>query len=236
MSSIAIIPARSGSKGLIDKNIKKLNNKPLMAYSIEAAIESKMFDSVVVSTDSEEYALIAKKYGAEVPFLREASLANDLASSWDVVEDVLRRYEKSGVVFENFMLLQPTSPLRSDIDIIEAYKIMKNKNAQAVVSVCEVDHSPLWSNTLPTNQSLACFIDDKNNIQRQKLEQYYRINGAIYLINTEFFYSSHEIYRKGCYAYIMDKERSIDIDTYLDFKIAETILDCTYNLGGSRRI
>ena len=97
MKNLAIIPARSGSKGLKDKNIKLLNGKPLMAYTIEAAIQSKMFDEVMVSTDSEEYADIAKKYGAKVPFMRSSELSNDTASSWDVVRDVLHKYKKDGM-------------------------------------------------------------------------------------------------------------------------------------------
>ena len=96
MKNLAIIPARSGSKGLKDKNIKLLNGKPLMAYTIEAAIQSKMFDEVMVSTDSEEYADIAKKYGAKVPFMRSSELSNDTASSWDLVRDVLHKYKKDG--------------------------------------------------------------------------------------------------------------------------------------------
>ena len=110
MRSIAIIPARSGSKGLPDKNIKPLNGKPLLAYSIEAALASGLFDTVHVSTDSERYAGIARRYGADEPFLRSAETSSDTASSEDAIREVLRRYEEMGQRFDAFMLLQPTSP------------------------------------------------------------------------------------------------------------------------------
>ena len=118
VNNIAIITARSGSKGLRDKNIKMLCGKPLMAYSIEAAINSKMFKTIMVSTDSEEYACIAKEYGAEVPFLRTPENSTDKAGSWETVAEVVRRYYDEGVRFETVCLLQPTSPLRLPEDII----------------------------------------------------------------------------------------------------------------------
>ena len=117
MKNIAIIPARSGSKGVRDKNIRNLCGKPLMAYTIEAALESGEFDEVMVSTDSEHYAEIARKYGASVPFLRSAKTASDSASSWDMVDEVLNCYAMLGKSFDTFCLLQPTSPLRDKKDI-----------------------------------------------------------------------------------------------------------------------
>ena len=137
MKNIAIIPARSGSKGLKDKNIKPLMGKPLLAYSIEAAMQSNMFDTVMVSTDSETYAKIARKYGAEVPFLRSAETSSDTASSWDAVAEVLNGYAAIDRCFDTFMLLQPTSPLRTAGDIVGAYRTMEEKDANTVVSLCE---------------------------------------------------------------------------------------------------
>ena len=113
MKNIAIIPARAGSKGLPDKNIKLLNGKPLLQYSVEAALGSGCFDKVMVSTDSEKYAEIAREAGAEVPFLRSAYTSTDKASSWDMVEEVLDGYERLGWTFDTFCLLQPTSPMRT---------------------------------------------------------------------------------------------------------------------------
>ncbi len=225
MNNLAIIPARSGSKGLKDKNIKLLNGKPLIAYSIEAADQSGIYSHILVSTDSEMYGEIAIKYGAEVPFYRSEENASDVASSWDVVKEVLRKYMEMGVEFDTFTLLQPTSPLRKTEDILNAYQIFKEKNATAVVSVCEMEHSPLWSNTLPEDNSLSGFLKSESNKQRQKLETFYRINGAIYMAKVKEFLKDTNLYRDNCYAYKMSSERSIDIDTELDFKIAETIIN-----------
>lgn len=223
MKSIAIIPARSGSKGLKDKNIKDLCGKPLIAYTIEAAINSKMFDIVMVSTDSEKYAEISRKYGAEIPFLRSSATSSDTASSWDVVREVLERYKDLGQVFDNIMLLQPTSPLRTAKDIVDAFQLKKKKRAKAIVSVCEMDHSPLWSNTLPESLSMEGFIQT-NSVPRQQIPTYYRINGAIYLVETSILYSDKRIFDNNCFAYIMPRDRSVDIDTELDFDIAEVVI------------
>lgn len=221
MRNIAIIPARSGSKGLKDKNIKLLCGKPLMAYSIEAAIESKMFDEVFVSTDSPEYAKIARTHGANVPFLRSRELSSDTASTWDVVKETLIRFRELGYEFDTFALLQPTSPLRTSEDIINAYRIMEKKNANAVVSVCEVDHSPLWCNTLPEDGALSGFLNREIIAKpRQELQTYYRINGAVYLVKVNYFENSKDIYDSNCYAYIMEKSKSIDIDDQTDMDIA----------------
>lgn len=225
MGNIAIIPARSGSKGLKDKNIKLLNGKPLLAYSIEAAKKSDLFDEIFVSTDSERYAEIARNFGASVPFLRSEELSSDTASSWDVVKDALLNYKKSGKEFDTITLLQPTSPLRSCYDIIIGYQKLEKENANAVIAVCEVDHSPLWCNTLPENNSLDGFLNqDLVKKPRQSLPTYYRINGALYIVKTEYLMSTDNIYEKKCFAIVMPKENSVDIDDRMDFIIAETIL------------
>lgn len=224
MKNIAIIPARSGSKGLKDKNIRLLNGKPMLAYSIEAAIKSRVFDCVYVSTDSEIYADIGRKYGAEIPFLRSEQLSTDTAKSWDVVLDALFRYENLGKQFDMVTLLQPTSPLRDAEEIRNAYEEYKDKKAKAVVSVCEMEHSPLWSNTLPESLSMDQFVKPRDNQARQRLQTYYRINGAIYMVDIMFLKQDMNIYRQGCFAYIMDDRKSIDIDTQLDFDMAEMLM------------
>jgi CMP-N,N'-diacetyllegionaminic acid synthase len=224
LRNIAIIPARSGSKGLPDKNIKILNGKPLMAYTIEAARNSNLFDEIFVSTDSHEYASIAREWGASVPFFRNNELSTDTASSWDVVKDTLINYQAMGKEYDSVFLLQPTSPLRKSEDIINGYKIFKNKKAKAVVAVCEVDHSPLWCNALPEDYSLENFLNrDLINDPRQNLQTYYRINGALYIVNIEYFMSTDNIYNEKCFAVLMPKDRSIDIDDAIDFKIAEAL-------------
>jgi len=226
--NLAIIPARSGSKGLKDKNIKLLNGKPLLAYAIDAARDSGIFDEIFVSTDSELYARIAKECGAEVPFLRSAKTATDTASSWDVVKETIYCYGQMGKNFDMVTLLQPTTPLRTAEDILRAYEIYQKGSTNAVVSVCEVDHSPLWCNTLPKDHSMANFIrKEVQALSRQQLENYYRINGAIYMFQVNYFLRSDCIYDNNCFAYIMSKERSIDIDDAFDFKLAEAFINIT---------
>jgi CMP-N,N'-diacetyllegionaminic acid synthase len=223
---IAIIPARSGSKGIKDKNIRPLAGKPLIAYTILAAKESGIFDEVFVSTDSSAYADISKDYGASVPFLREQFLAGDTVSSWDVAKYSLLQYKNIGYKFDVAVLLQPTSPLRIVSDIKESIEVYQKKDANAIVSVCEVDHSPLWSNTLPEDFSLNKFIKKSiENKTRQLLKKYYRINGALYIVSVNYLMRSTNIYRDRCFAYVMPKMRSVDIDDEYDFLLAEMLLN-----------
>ena len=226
MRNIAIIPARSGSKGLKDKNIRLLNGKPLLAYTIEAALESECFETVMVSTDSKEYAKIAKEYGAQVPFLRNEENSKDSASPWEVVKEVLDNYKSLGEEFDTFALLQPTSPLRNAQDIKNAYAQLEEKRANAVVSMCDLECSMHLVNTLPDDLSMTGFISNEQyNKRRQDIRTYYRFNGAIYISKTESFYRHMNIYDDECYAYIMDRKRSYDIDDEFDLKVAEAILN-----------
>ena len=226
MRNLAIIPARSGSKGLKDKNIKMLSGKPLLAYTIEAAKESGLFDEIIVSTDSKEYADISKLWGASVPFYRTAELSTDTASSWDVVKEVLEKFKGLGKEFETVSLLQPTSPLRTSDDIIECYKVMKEKEANFVVSVCPMDHTPLWANLLPDDCSMENFIrPEVIKMPRQSIPTYYRINGALYTIKVDYLMKSTNIYNEKSYAIVMNKENSVDIDDQLDFTIAEVLIN-----------
>ena len=224
MRNLAIIPARSGSKGIKDKNIKELAGKPLIAYSIEAALQSNQFEEVMVSTDSDSYADIAKKHGASVPFLRSDATSTDTASSWDMVDEVLKKYQESGRKFDTFCLLQPTSPLRTAEHIRLAYDLYKEKASFSVVSVCEVEHSPLWCGHLSPSQEMDNFIDVDNMRQRQAGDKFYRLNGAIYIVNIKHFMKDRFLYQKGSYAYIMAQDESVDIDTELDFQLAELLI------------
>ena len=225
MKNIAIIPARSGSKGLKDKNIKLLGGKPLLTYTIEAAAASGCFAEIHVSTDSPEYAKIAESFGAAVPFLRAESLAGDTAGSWEVVKMVLDKYEHSGQVFDTVALLQPTSPLRTAGDIRNSYTLLAEKRADMIVAVCAAEHSPLWMNTLPENQSMDGFLDlNRLAGNRQALPVYYRINGALYIGRTEFIRRQTNYYQAGTYAYVMTKNASVDIDDAQDFEWAEYLL------------
>lgn len=225
MNNLAIITARSGSKGLPDKNIKLLAGRPLLAYSIAAAQDSGVFAEIFVSTDSAEYADIAKKYGASVPFLRSKDTAQDTSSSWDVVKETVKKYKEIGREFDTIALLQPTSPLRTASDIVSAYRLLHEKNADAMVAVCETDHSPLWCNILPDDLSMKEFVrDEVKNQPRQRLPLFYRINGALYIVKSDLLTDNFELYSNKCYAYIMEKKYSIDIDDEFDFCVAEMML------------
>lgn len=221
---VAIIPARSGSKGLKDKNIKLLNGKPLIAYTIEAAQRAQLFDDIIVSTDSKKYAEIAIQYGASVPFLRPEQLAADESSSNDVILYTLNELEKNDQTFDYFMLLQPTSPFRSEIDIMNAIKLLWDKKGHSVVSVCEAETSPLLMNTIDSSLSMENFLDRQNNKRRQDLTSFYRLNGAIYLSNTEIYKRNRSFYEENSFAYIMDKKSSVDIDDMFDFIVAKALI------------
>lgn len=228
---LAIIPARSGSKGLVNKNIKILKGKHLIGYTIEAANNSNIFDNIIVSTDSKEYADISMSYGAEVPFLREKDLAGDEVSTNYVIVDLLKKLKKLGKEYDSFMVLQPTSPLRDENDIINAFELFVQKNANSVVSMCECEYSPLLSRRLDVNGCLDGFLSGINKLRRQDLKSYYRLNGAIYLSKVEYFLKYKDFYKKDCYAYIMNKEKSVDIDDDLDFKFAEFLLSINQMKG-----
>lgn len=221
-SFLAIIPARSGSKGLKDKNIKELNGKPLMAYTIEAAIKSKIFDSIILSTNSEEYAEIGRSYGAEIPFIRSSSLSKDNTSTIDVITNVLETLESVGKKYDYFILLQPTSPLRSEKNILESIEILFDKNANSVISICELDHPSNINIKIKEDNTLD--FEESNNIRRQAMKKEYRINGAIYICEIKYFMKYKNFYKEKAYPYIMDKESSIDIDYIYDFKYAEYLI------------
>lgn len=223
---IAIIPARSGSKGLPDKNIRQLNGKPMMGYTIEAAKNSGIFEDVIVSTDSDKYAKIAEKYGARVPFLRPERLSIDTASTKDVIIHAIKKMKTEfHKGYDLFMLLQPTSPLRNAEHIKEAYDLFKNKKANAVVSVCKADHNPKLYKKLDNSLSLDGFLDDIKSVRRQDMADYYRLNGAIYLSDINYFLSYKNFFKLDSYAYKMGKKESVDIDGIIDFKLAQVLLD-----------
>lgn len=214
---IAVIPARQGSKRLPNKNILELKGKPLITWSIEAGLGSKYIDKVIVSTDSKEIAKISLKAGAEVPFIRPDELATDTATSYDVVKHAVDHYNNG---FDLVLLLQPTSPLRNSKDIDDALELFIQKKADAIISVCEVEHSPSLCNTLPQDHSLKGFL------RSQDLSKHYRINGGIYIVSIDKFLKEKTFFiSERIYAYVMPQTRSVDIDTELDFKTAKALLN-----------
>ena len=219
---LAIIPARGGSKRLPRKNVLDLNGKPLIAYSIEAGLDSSYIDKVVVTSDNDEILTISKKYGA-ITINRPNELASDTATTFDAIKHAVDNYEK----YDYIVLLQPTSPLRDRDHIDKAIELLESKNADAIVSVCKMDHSPLWSNTLDESLSMAGFLKDEAlNKRSQDLEKYYRLNGAIYICKTEKLLEEKSFFLKeNIFSYVMDRKSSVDIDEEIDFKIAEVILN-----------
>lgn len=222
---LAIIPARGGSKGVPKKNIKKLNGKPLIYYTIKAAKESKIFDKIIVSTDDKRIAEISIQYGASIPFLRPAYLATDNAKSINVILHAIKELKKKGEMYDYVMKLQPTSPLRKSTDILNATKLLFEKKGNSIISVSKCENHPLWTNTLKDNLKMDNFLKEEiKNKNRQELQTYYRINGAIYLSQISTLVKNKDWYKKNSYAYIMKSERSIDIDNYIDFKLAEILI------------
>ena len=223
---IGIIPARGGSKGLPRKNILPLLGKPLIAWTIEQAHASKYLDKVIISTDDDEIAEISKQYGAQVPFMRPQELASDTAKSDDVMSHAIEWLESKGMFYDLIVKLQPTSPNRSSEDIDNAIELLFEKNARSVVSICEAQYLPQWSNILPEDGCLKDFMSrDIVNSNRQEFPTYYRLNGAVYLAYCYFLKTNGSFLGAGSYAYIMPRERSIDIDDEIDFKFAECLLE-----------
>ena len=220
---IAIILARKGSNRLVNKNILPFAGKPLIAWTITEAKKSKHIDDIIVSSDSDEILKISKKYGSKI-IKRPKNLAKDTSTSTEAIVHVFENMRES---YEYLILLQPTSPLRTEKHISEAFELLKNRNADSIVSVCKMDHSPLWSNILPEDDSMIDFIDeDIIDIRSQDLEEYYRINGAIYICRKEKFLKNRGLFLKeNIYAYKMPKNCSIDIDDKFDFELAESIFE-----------
>ncbi|HDC4521352.1 MULTISPECIES: cytidylyltransferase domain-containing protein [Enterobacter cloacae complex] len=229
MKKIAIIPARGGSKRLPGKNIKKICGRPLIEWTIEAALKSKLFDRIIVSTDSDEIREISIRAGAEVPYLRSPELSSDTATTNDVVTDIVNWLEGTGVVVSTIMILQPTSPLRTETDIINAFDLMVEKKAKAIVSVCEIEHPIQYCNVLEDDLSMDNFIPEASIKRTQDLPTYYRLNGSIYLFNRDYVSNINTIYSKGTFAYIMNRFNSIDIDEEIDFELAEILLSKRIN-------
>jgi CMP-N-acetylneuraminic acid synthetase len=226
-SFFALIPARSGSKRLPHKNKRLLCGKPLIAWTIEAALRSRYLDTVCVSTDDQQIIEIARSKHAEAPFLRPTALAIDQATSASVLMHAIDYYKANmGKSFDCVVLLQPTSPLRTADDIDRAIEYYFSTGASAVVSVCPQEHTPILSMTLPADYSLSEFIERYEGLSLEEKKQvYYRVNGALYICREDTFTSEQSFFpRCGTYAFVMPQDRSVDIDTELDFFIAESIL------------
>lgn len=217
MKKIAIITARSGSKGLPNKNVLLVEGKPLMAYSIEAAIESGEFEKIIVSTDSQEYIDLLAHYPIE--FIKRAPhLAGDKASSFVVIEDVLQQYQST--VFDYFVLLQPTSPLRTAQHIQEACAKFEAQfeHFDFCVSVSDAHKPTTLTRPIEEDESLKHFQLDYSNYARQQYHPEYSPNGAIFIAKPTVYLEQKHFYGAKSLAYFMDKDVSVDIDDRQDFE------------------
>lgn len=221
----ALIPARGGSKRLPGKNIKLLCGKPLIAWTIETAKASTYIDSVIVSTDDIEIKEISEKFGAEAPFIRPDYLSHDTASSFDVIKHAIEflNIDKSKHLI---VLLQPTSPLRTVAELNQALEFFLKKTADGVVSISETEHSPMWSNTLPNDGCMSNFIRPEVQGKRsQDLPKFFRLNGSIYIYETLTLLEQAKIFfDENVYGFETSLDTAVDIDTALDFLVAETII------------
>lgn len=229
---VAVIPARAGSKGLPGKNILPLLGKPVLVYTVEAALQARTLDRVILSTDSEEIAEVGRRAGVEAPFLRPPELATDSAHPTAVLEHAITYLaDTEGYETELVVTLQPTSPLRLAGDIDDAVRLLQgNPNMDSVITIMEVGLPPYW--VLRTDGPyLRPFVDDGTDyslMRRQELEQTYRPNGAVYVTRRELLKDRGLIFSafsQGKTGYIiMDPIRSLDIDTETDFKVIEAVL------------
>lgn len=221
-SVLAVIPARGGSKGLPRKNILDLAGKPLIAWTIEAAKESAIIDRLILSSDDEEIIQVAKQWGCDAPFVRPEYLAEDQSTSVDVALHALDAVEGS---YDYIVWLQPTTPLRLAADIDAALKICMEKDAPSCVSVVDAGKSPYWMYSLDREDALQPIMSrDLSSRQRQELPVAYTLNGAVYVTKTQWLREHRKFMNGGTYAHVMPPERSIDIDSELDFKVAGMLL------------
>lgn len=222
---LCVIPARGGSKGLPGKNIKKLLGKPLIAYSIQQAKASGLIDRIIVSTDSQEIAKIAKQYGAEVPFIRPKILAADKSGTIEVLlhaVDWLKRNDKYD--FDVLVLLHANTPLRKSEDINNCLETLINKKAENIFSVTEASRNPYFNMVEIDKKNRPRLVKKGNFATRQSAPKVFDMNSSIYVWRRDVLRDKKNIFLKKTLLYLMPKERSVDIDDYIDFKTAEMIL------------
>lgn len=220
---IAIVPARGGSKGLPGKNIKNLLDKPMIAYTIEEALKSRYITEVIISTNCEEIEEAAIKYGAKSPFLRPEYLATDSAKAIDNYIYTIDRLNKEfDYDIKEFVVLQPTSPLRKAEDIDGAIKLFKDKNADSVISYTEEHHPIEWHKYIAEDGKFENIFEEKL-LNRQEIKKSYFPNGAVFVFDYELI-KQGKYYSDNSYAYIMPRNRSIDVDTIEDFRYIEFLM------------
>jgi len=221
---LAIIPARSGSKGIPQKNIKSFLGKPLITRTIQETNKSRFIDKTIVSTDSEEIANLAKSNGAEAPFIRPEEYSTDNSLAKDVILHTLDWITHNQEPFHYFIYLQPTSPFRTSVHIDSALKKLIRSRASSMVAVKEVKEHPKLMKIIDRDGFLFNLMNySKKDINRQDFENLFLINGALYISKCDVFIKHKSFYEKECMPFIMDEFSSIDLDTLEDWNFAEYI-------------
>jgi len=222
---LGLITARGGSKSIPKKNLKEIVGKPLIAYTIEAASQSSLLARTVVSTDSDEIAGIARSLGAEVPFMRPKEISGDTSTSLEAAQHALRELLKKEERYDYLMILQPTSPLRTSDDIDACIRIAEESGADSVMSMVELSDFSLRKLKRIENGKIYPLIEDEGTFsgRRQDGEPVYKRNTAIYLTKTSLI-EKGDLFGNDSRAYIMPRERSIDINEPVDFELAEFFL------------
>lgn len=223
---LAIITARGGSKGVKDKNIRPLAGKPLITWTIDAARASRSVDRVVVTTDSDAIAQVARDAGADVPFLRPAEYAGDLSKQEDAFLHAMRWVETNDKRYDFVMLLAPTNPLRdaAEIDAVSA-ALVANPHARAIFTVIPASHHPFFMNTLPADGSLKGFVPEEHKLKnRQELPAYYALSASVCILEWDHFVEHQSFLTPETYAFVTTEENGHDINSPLDFAVAEALM------------
>ncbi len=224
---LCTICARGGSKGVKNKNIKMLHGKPLIAYTIEQAKQSGLFEHIVISTDSDEIAKIASKYGAEVFFKRDAKMASDTAGKLDVIKDAFVKSEEYyNTTFDYLVDLDATAPLRDVEDIVNSFKQFKENNNDNLITAMPSRRSPYF-NLVEVDKNAKVSLSktlDSPILRRQDAPKSYDMNASIYIWKRETILTKNKLFLENTGLYVMPEERSIDIDSELDFKFVEFLI------------
>ncbi len=220
MKTLAMITARGGSKRIPRKNIKEFNGKPIIAYSIEAALKSGAFDEVMVSTDDQEIADIARKYGASVPFLRSEKTANDFATTVDVIDEVISEYHSRGTDFDMFACIYPTAPFITSEKLKEAVEKLSSSDADSLIPVVRFSYPP--QRAMEIHDGKLVFRQPENLSKRsQDLEPHYHDAGQFYVVRTESFLKNKGIMVGEILPMELSELEVQDIDNEVDWKLAE---------------
>lgn len=231
MKILFMMALRSGSKGVKDKNIRALNGIPLFAHAAKAVLGSQAYrtgGTLLVNTDSKDYARLANEYGASTPFIRPESLARDNSPIGDAIAHTFDFFDQRAQTFDLFALIQATSPFTTSADLDRAVSVLRDDpDVTSVISVTEVDVPPIWCNTLDESLSMKDFLSKEvRQKNRQELPQYYRVTGAVRIARwSDFRANNYDWYFDRSKAVIIDRVRSIDIDTEEDFSYAEFLMD-----------